>query len=93
VLGLAPLVLLSLILWIGRRFGRFHESGVAVSLGGAVAVLILAVFVNFQYWPTFLPSQNYPGWPHGIEFVVGPLFGGPIAVLVGMVVGLVAARR
>lgn len=88
-----PLLLLVLILWIGRRFGKFLHSAGAVAFGGSVGILLVTIFVNLQFWPRFLPSLTFPGWPHGIEFLLGPLFASPIAMLVGMLFGSLAMRR
>ena len=93
LLALAPMVLLTLILWIGRRFGKFAESGGTVALGGSLAILIVTVFVNLEYWPKFLPARTFLSWPHGIEFLLGPVIAAPVAMLIGMIIGKLAARR
>lgn len=93
VVALAPMLLLALILWIGRRFGKFENSVGMMALGGSFAILLVTIFVNLQYWPKFLPARAFLGWPHGIEFLLGPVFVAPIAMLIGMVVGAIAARR
>ena len=89
----APLLLLVLILWLGRRFGKFVDSAGAAAFGGSFGILLVTIFVNLQYWPRFLPSLTFPGWPHGIEFLLGPLIASPVAMLIGMFIGALAARR
>jgi len=93
LMALAPMLLLTLIIWIGRRFGKFAHSGGTVALGGSLAILIVTVFVNLEYWPKFLPARTFLGWPHGIEFLLGPAIAAPVAMLIGMVIGMLAARR
>lgn len=92
-LALFPVLLLVIVIGIGRRIGRFRDTAAAVALGGGIAIFAVTVFVNLSYWPSFFPSLNYPGWPHGIEFLLGPAIAAPVAMIVGMVVGVLAARR
>ena len=91
--SLAPMVLLVLIVWIGRRFGKFKTSAGAVALGGSIAILLVTVFVNMEYWPKFLPARAFLGWPHGIEFLLGPAIAAPVAMLFGMLIGGLLVRR
>lgn len=91
--SLAPMVLLVLIVWIGRRFGKFATSAGAVGLGGSIAICLVTVFVNMEYWPKFLPARAFLGWPHGIEFVLGPAIAAPVAMLFGMLIGGLLVRR
>ncbi len=91
--ALAPMLLLGLILWTGRRFGKFEHSVGRLALGGSLAILLVTIFVNLQYWPKFLPARTFLGWPHGIEFLLGPAIAAPVAMLIGMIIAAVAARR
>lgn len=93
VRSLAPVVLLAIVLAVGWRIGRFRDTGVAVALGGSVAILAIVVAANLEFWPTYLPSLTYAGWPHGIELMLGPFVAAPIAMVLGMVIGHRLARR
>ncbi len=93
VLSLAPVLLLVVILAVGWRLGRFRETGGAVALGGSLGILAIIVAANLEFWPTYLPSLTYAGWPHGIELMLGPLIGAPIAMIIGMLLGHRLARR
>lgn len=90
--ALFPLLLLALILWIGRRFGKFKATGAAVAWGGVLPILAVTIVVNFEFWPAFLPERVYPGFPHGLEFLLGPAIAAPIAMVVGMLLARMLAR-
>ena len=93
LLGLFPILLLLLGLWIYRR--SRGTNGVISLMGwcGLIPILLVLVWVNFEYWPSFLPSRTYPGFPHGLEFILGPGFFAPIGMGAGMVVGWWAGRK
>lgn len=94
VLGLFPLLLLLAILWVCRRFdreGRWLGTAGWAALG---AILLILVWVNAEFWSSFLPERAFLGFPHGLELVIGPLFFAPIAAtVVGVVVALVLRGR
>lgn len=92
LLALFPMLLLALVLWIGRRFGKFETTAGAAALGGSIGVLIVIAFVNFQHWPTFLPELRYAGWPHGLELFLGPVIAAPAVMLFGMAIGVLASK-
>jgi uncharacterized membrane-anchored protein len=52
---------------------------------GLVAILVVLVWINLQFWPLFLPERTYPGFPHGLGFIIGPVFFAP--VLMALVMG------
>ncbi|NNE09207.1 MAG: hypothetical protein HKN20_11655, partial [Gemmatimonadetes bacterium] len=47
---------------------------------------------NFDFWPAFLPSRVYPGFPHGLEFIIGPGVFAPIGMLLGVLTVWVSQR-
>jgi hypothetical protein len=91
--GLFPLLLLAIGLWIARRIDAARGRRPALALFGLAPILAVLVWVNFQFWPLFLPERTYPGFPHGLEFVIGPGLFAPVGMVVGLVVGWWAVRR
>jgi hypothetical protein len=91
-LGLLPVFILLLALWLGHRSGRDASSVRIAGWGGLIAILLVIAWANIEAWSGFLPSRVYQGFPHGLELVIGPLFFAPIAMLVGALVAVVAAR-
>ncbi len=92
-LGLFPLTLLGLILWALRRFAPKIRYRSMLALGGVLPILVVLVWVNFDFWPHFLPSQTYPGFPHGLGFVIGPGIFAPIGMIGGMVIAWLISRN
>lgn len=90
--ALFPVLLLALTLWIGRRFGKFEKTGAALAWGGVLPILAVTIAVNLEFWPIFLPARVYPGFPHGLEFLLGPAFAAPAAMLVGMLMARMLVR-
>lgn len=90
--GLFPLALLGLAVYLGGRF-RGWTGLRSLAVGGTVAILAVQTWVNVEFWPTYLPARTYPGFPHGLEFVIGPIFFAPLAMLVGMVLAAVLTGR
>jgi hypothetical protein len=91
LLALLPCVLLALLVGIGGRFAR-RPNWPLYALGGAVPIVLVTAFVNYEFWPRYLPSRAFLGFPHGLEFVIGPLFFAPIGVLVGFSVVWILLR-
>lgn len=91
-LGIFPSLLLLGGLWLHRRFGGEERARRAMAWGGLAAILGVLAWVNFQFWPLFLPERTYPGFPHGLEFVIGPLFFAPVAALFGVAIGWAAQK-
>lgn len=89
ILGLFPVLLLAVAAWGMSRLAGPVRAGL-LTFGGMTGIVLILVWVNFQFWPSFLPDRVNPGWPHGLEFVIGPLFFAPVAMLVGILMaGLV----
>jgi len=91
-LGLVPIILLAVGHWIAKR--RRVEESVRIVLvcGGLIPVLAVLVWANLEYWPRFLPSRTYPGFPHGLELIIGPGMFAPIGAAAGMVIAWVITK-
>lgn len=83
VLGLLPLLLVSLLLLIRKLVRKSWSGSAAYATGGAIPVLLVAVFVNLEFWPKYLPARQFLGFPHGIEFIIGPFIFAPVGILLG----------
>ena len=91
VVGAIPFAFLALVLALYRRFGS-TEPVREMAVGGGLIVLVLLAWAHGTYWPSFLPERAAPMWPHGIEFVVVPLFFAPAGAVAGMVAGWLVHR-
>ncbi len=91
--GFFPVLLLFAGLWLHRRAGGDANTRRIMAWSGLVPVVLILVWVNLQFWPLFLPKRVYPGFPHGLEFVIGPGLFAPIGMLVGVGLGWWVARR
>ncbi len=88
VLGLAPVILLLLILAVGARFTPRAGWGPAAAWGGLVPIAVLELWAHLEVWSTYFPSRSMPGFPHGLELVIVPIFFAPVGVVVGVLLGL-----
>ena len=91
LVGAIPFAFLTLVLVLYRRFGS-AEPVRAMAMGGGLVVVVLLAWAHGSYWPSFLPEGVAPMWPHGIEFVVVPLFFAPVGALAGMLGGWLVHR-
>lgn len=82
--GLFPVVLLLGGLWAYRKGGGSDRTRRAMGWSGLVSIALVLTWVNLQFWPLFLPERTYPGFPHGLEFIIGPGFFAPVLMLIGM---------
>lgn len=92
ILGIVPTALLLILLWFFRKCvdgARLR----AMAYGGLVGVAAILIWVNFEFWPLFVPGRQYPGFPHGLEFVIGPLFFAPPAMAAGVLAGWLASHN
>jgi len=81
-LGIVPTLLLLGVLRLLRRFDPTRERARAVSWTGLFVIQAIIVWAALEFWPKFLPDRVYPGFPHGLELVIGPLIFAPVALIV-----------
>lgn len=93
LVGLLPLLLILLLIFVRNRLQKTVEGSGEYALGSCIPVLLIAVFVNLEYWPSYLPERVFLGFPHGLEFVIGPLVFAPIGISVGFVVTWLVMRQ
>lgn len=86
LLGLLPLMLTALLLGVRKLIRKTWDGSVAYAWGGVLPAVAVAIFVNMEYWPKYLPARQFLGFPHGLEFVIGPFVFAPIGVLLGFLV-------
>ncbi|MEO1087990.1 MAG: hypothetical protein AAFY88_27475 [Acidobacteriota bacterium] len=94
-LGLAPVLLLGLCLWLLGRFGIKRGSLGVFAASGLVPIVAVILWAHLDYWPHFLPDRRSPGFPHGLELIIGPLVFAPVGMAVGLLtawVGLAVKR-
>lgn len=93
VLALLPLLIhIGLLLLLRRRDpeGRWLPRAAWM---GLLPALLLLLWANATVWPLHLPGRPFPGFPHGLELVIVPLFFMPVALLAGLAVGAMVGRR
>ena len=93
ILGLLPVLLLLLGMWIGRRFDPEGRRIAAAGWGGLGGILVVLAWVNLTVWPLYLPGRPFPGFPHGLELVIGPILFAPVAGVLGVGIGWLAGKR
>jgi len=64
-----------------------------VAVAGSLAIIALLLWANASFWPLFLPGRSYPGWPHGLEMVIVPLFFAPVGMLVAVAIAVLLQGR
>ncbi len=92
-ISIAPLLALLVVGWLYRRFRGSAETRHLMMWGGLIPIVLVQIWVNFDFWPAFLPSRVYPGFPHGLEFIIGPGVFAPIGMLLGVLTVWVSQRR
>ncbi len=91
VLGLIPVLLLTGLGWV---LGRWLEPlrTRRICQAGLLGIALILVWVNVEFWPGYLPERAFRGFPHGLEFVIGPLFFAPTAMLLLMLCAWLVTR-
>ncbi len=84
VLGLFPVLCLAVVLWIHRRMGGEAARRRYLAAGGLIPILLVLIWVNISFWSVYLPARTNPGFPHGLELVIGPGMFAPVAMLLGV---------
>ncbi len=92
LLGLVPVCLVAVVLWIAKKRGAEDSLRMALVCGGLIPILSVLIWANLEYWPRFLPSRTYPGFPNGLELVIGPGMFAPIGAAAGMFIAWVITR-
>jgi hypothetical protein len=88
-----PLLLLGIVLWLHGRAGGLPAMRRILTWSGYLPIWLVAVWVNTEYWSDYLPARTFLGFPHGLEFVIGPLFFAPAGLAMCMLVAWLATRR
>ncbi|NGX16376.1 hypothetical protein [Wenzhouxiangella sp. XN24] len=91
ILGTLPVVVLTLVGWLlARKLDKVRVR--AIAQAGLVGIALVLVWVNVEFWPGYLPDRTFLGFPHGLEFVIGPVFFAPPAMLIAMLAAWFATR-
>lgn len=93
LLNLFPVLLLLLFLWILQKWRASEESFSTIAWGGFLPIAVILIWVNVEVWPLFLPGTAYPGFPHGLEMIIGPAIFAPLAATGGVLVVVFTSRR
>lgn len=93
LLGLAPIVLIVLLLGIRRAIRKTWDGSGTYALAGVLPVVAVTIFVHLEYWPSYLPARQFLGFPHGLEFVIGPLIFAPVGILLGFLVAWIVRKQ
>lgn len=92
LIGLIPLGAIGLVLWIHRRTGGKALTRRYLFRASMLALIAVLVWSNHEFWRVFLPQRIYPGFPHGLELFIGPVFFAPVAILLAMLIAWVLQR-
>ncbi len=91
ILGTLPVVVLTLVGWLlARKLDKLRVR--AIAQAGLVGIALVLVWVNVEFWPGYLPDRTFLGFPHGLEFIIGPVFFAPPAMLMAMLAAWFATR-
>ncbi|MBT8080446.1 MAG: hypothetical protein KJO31_17840 [Gammaproteobacteria bacterium] len=93
MLGLAPLLVTGILLSLRRLIRKTWQGSVEYAWGGIIPTLVVTSFVNLEYWPSYLPARQFLGFPHGLEFVIGPLIIAPVGVIAGFAIAWMLRKR
>lgn len=93
VISVVPVLGLGLVLWLIAKIRGKHDLTPLLGAAALVALALVLIWSNVSFWLTFLPEQRTPGWPHGLELVVGPLVFAPLAMLTAMLLAWAVGRR
>lgn len=92
VLGALPVVLLTGVGWLMKRWLEPQRARLIAQFG-LVGIALVLVWVNFEFWPGYLPERAFRGFPHGLEFVIGPLYFAPGVMLAFMLFAWLGTRN
>jgi hypothetical protein len=91
LLGMAPFLLLTVVLFLYLRKSDAYR-GLFLLVGGLTGLLFVYVPMHLSYWPAHFRSGGNLGFPHGLEFVIAPIFGIP-AMGVGVALGWFLSKK
>lgn len=92
LLGLAPIALFAGVLRLLRRRDPEGRWLGMVGWSGLAPALVVLIWANVEVWPLYMPGRAFPGFPHGLELVIGAIVFVPIALILGGIVGGIVAR-
>lgn len=92
VVGLFPVLLLGLLLWLHARLGGAARQRAVLALAGYAPIAGVLIWANAEYWPDYLPERVQPSFPHGLELVIGPAIIAPAGMLLGLLAAAIALR-
>ena len=87
------LAILALAIWVHGRGGGDTAMRPRLVAGGSIPIIAVLFWANAEFWTDFLPSRVYPGFPHGLELVLGPGLYAPIGMIAGVILALVIPRQ
>jgi hypothetical protein len=93
LLGLLPLLLIALLLMVRKIIRKTWDDAAFYALAGVLPVVAVTLLVNLEYWPSYLPARRFLGFPHGLEFVIGPFVFAPIGVLLGFLIAWIVRKQ
>jgi hypothetical protein len=85
LLGVAPILVLCVLLGLRRLLRKTWAGAREYVIWAAAPIFLVTFYVQLSYWPRFLPSRQFMGFPHGLEFVIGPLIFAPIGVVLAWI--------
>ncbi|HKJ18293.1 MAG TPA: hypothetical protein VJ984_13145 [Xanthomonadales bacterium] len=83
-IGLLPLGAMGLVLWVHRRQKGAARTRKYLFRASMFALILVLIWANQEFWRVFLPQRISPGFPHGLELFIGPVFFAPVAMFVAM---------
>ncbi len=92
LIGLFPVLLLHIVLWLYGRLGGDATARIAMGWWGLAAIAVVLAWVNLEFWPLYLPARTSPGFPHGLEFVIGPVVFAPAGAAFAIFLGWLLNR-
>lgn len=92
ILGSMPVLLVTVLGWLLARKLAAQRARL-IAQAGLFGIALILVWVNVEFWPGYLPGKTFRGFPHGLEFVIGPIFFAPPAMLVAMLAAGFATRQ
>lgn len=92
-LSSVPIALLFILHWLARKRDPDNSWRERAAWSGLFLVLAVLFWANLTAWPLYMPGRAFPGFPHGLELVIAPLFFAPVAALAGWLIGAFTAAR